>query len=68
MEYHHEMPYGKGGRHELGNIALRCRAHNRYQADLDFGTKFMRDKRRGKGPHCRVARRNLTARPSQNRT
>jgi 5-methylcytosine-specific restriction endonuclease McrA len=47
MEYHHERPYGKGGQHGAGNIALRCRAHNRYQADLDFGSEFMRDKRHG---------------------
>jgi hypothetical protein len=52
IEYHHEVPYGKGGRHETANIALRCRAHNRYQADLDFGTEFMLSKRRGVGPHA----------------
>ncbi len=46
IEYHHEIPYGKGGCHEVENIALRCRAHNQYQADLDFGRDFMRSKRR----------------------
>ncbi|GAF87455.1 unnamed protein product, partial [marine sediment metagenome] len=51
IEYHHENPYGKGGQHEAGNIALRCRAHNRYQADLDFGREFMRDKRHRNSPH-----------------
>ena len=34
MEYHHDRPYGKGGQHGADNIALRCRAHNQYQADL----------------------------------
>jgi hypothetical protein len=33
------------------NIALRCRAHNQYQADLDFGKDFMRGKRRSNNPH-----------------
>lgn len=33
------------GAHEATNIALRCRSHNQYQADLDFGAAFMRDKR-----------------------
>lgn len=47
LEYHHEIPYGKGGQHESRNIALRCRAHNQYQADLDFGIEFMRGKRAG---------------------
>jgi hypothetical protein len=51
MEYHHEKPYGKGGQHDAGNIALRCRAHNQYQADLDFGRNFMRDKRRSNSLH-----------------
>jgi 5-methylcytosine-specific restriction endonuclease McrA len=45
MEYHHEQPYGKGGQHEADNLALRCGAHNQYQADLDFGKNFMRNKR-----------------------
>jgi hypothetical protein len=51
VEYHHEKPYGKGGQHEAGNIALRCRAHNQYEADLDFGRSFMRGKRRSNSPH-----------------
>jgi hypothetical protein len=46
IEYHHEIPYGKGGQHQVDNIALRCRAHNQYQADLDFGREFMRRRRR----------------------
>jgi len=51
VEYHHERPYGKGGQHEAGNIALRCRAHNQYQADLDFGRDFMRHRRRSDSQH-----------------
>jgi len=47
VEFHHVTPYAKGGQHEASNIALRCRAHNQYEADLDFGQKFMRDKRCG---------------------
>ena len=62
MEYHHEKPYGKGGQHEAGNIALRCRAHNQYQADLDFGREFMRDKRHGNRPHSARNARDPLAR------
>jgi len=51
IEYHHEMPFGKGGQHVVGNIALRCRAHNQYQADLDFGLEFMRAKRGSNSSH-----------------
>jgi 5-methylcytosine-specific restriction endonuclease McrA len=46
LEYHHIRPYGKGGGHEADNIALRCRAHNQHQADLDFGRGFMDRKRK----------------------
>jgi len=42
IEYHHVIPYGKGGRHSVGNIALRCRPHNQYQAELDYGRGFVR--------------------------
>ncbi|MFT4569339.1 MAG: 5-methylcytosine-specific restriction endonuclease McrA [Hyphomicrobiaceae bacterium] len=48
LEFHHKMPFGRGGQHELGNIELRCHGHNQYQADLDFGRSFMRAKR-GRG-------------------
>ncbi|MFT4572433.1 MAG: hypothetical protein ACI8TX_003281 [Hyphomicrobiaceae bacterium] len=46
LEFHHKMPFGRGGVHEIENIELRCHGHNQYQADLDFGRSFMRAKRR----------------------
>jgi hypothetical protein len=52
VEYHHIVPYGKGGKHESSNIALRCRPHNQHQADLDFGAEFMDQKRRGSFLHA----------------
>ena len=51
LEYHHESPWGKGGRHEVDKIALHRRAHNQHQADPDFGQDFMEHKRRGKSSH-----------------
>lgn len=58
IEYHHKLPFGKGGRHEKDNITLRCHAHNQYQADLDFGQGFMRVRRKGAAQHsARDARR-----------
>ena len=44
------VSFGKGGKHEPDNVALRCRAHNQYQADLDFGTKFMDGRRHNNMP------------------
>jgi 5-methylcytosine-specific restriction endonuclease McrA len=55
VEYHHIDPYGKGGGHEASNIALRCRAHNQHQADLDFGRGFMDRKREGRRPDSKNA-------------
>jgi 5-methylcytosine-specific restriction endonuclease McrA len=37
LEFHHVEPYAKGGPATIANIALRCRRHNQYEADLVFG-------------------------------
>jgi hypothetical protein len=41
LEYHHEHPFARGGPATLENIELRCRAHNQYEAELDFGASHM---------------------------
>jgi hypothetical protein len=37
VEFHHVVPYAAGGKPTVGNIALRCRAHNGYEAELFYG-------------------------------
>jgi hypothetical protein len=37
VEFHHVEAFAGGGRPTMGNIELRCRAHNRYEAELYFG-------------------------------
>jgi hypothetical protein len=37
LEFHHIVPYARGGFATVENIALRCRSHNQYEADLVFG-------------------------------
>ena len=37
LEYHHVTPYARGGNATAANIQLRCRAHNVYEAGLEFG-------------------------------
>ena len=37
LEFHHLQPYGAHGKPTVDNIALRCRAHNRYEAELFYG-------------------------------
>jgi 5-methylcytosine-specific restriction endonuclease McrA len=49
VEFHHRIPYGKGGTHDIDNIELRCRAHNQYEADLEYGASFMATRRHTPG-------------------
>jgi hypothetical protein len=37
LEFHHVHPYGAGGDASIGNIELRCRGHNAYEAELFYG-------------------------------
>jgi 5-methylcytosine-specific restriction endonuclease McrA len=41
IEFHHRIPWARHKEHTIDNIALRCRAHNQYEAELDFGTAHM---------------------------
>ncbi len=41
IEFHHRVPWARCREHEVDNIALRCRAHNQYEAVLDFGAEKM---------------------------
>jgi hypothetical protein len=39
LEFHHIVPFARGGPTTLENIALRCRAHNGYESGLAFGSR-----------------------------
>ncbi len=41
IEFHHRVPWARCKEHTVDNIALRCRAHNQYEAVLDFGEAHM---------------------------
>jgi 5-methylcytosine-specific restriction endonuclease McrA len=45
LEYHHVVPYARGGATGAANLELRCRAHNAYEAEREFG-----EYRRGGAP------------------
>jgi hypothetical protein len=36
LEFHHVLPYAKGGTATVDNVELRCRAHNLYEAERHF--------------------------------
>jgi len=37
LEFHHVVAFALGGQATVENIALRCRAHNQFEARLEFG-------------------------------
>jgi hypothetical protein len=39
VEFHHVWTRAKGGPATVGNISLRCRRHNQYEAELVFGPR-----------------------------
>jgi len=41
VELAHLHPWAKGGEHSVDNVSLRCRAHNVYEANRDYGPLFM---------------------------
>lgn len=41
LEFHHIDNWARGAEHRPDEIELRCRAHNLYQAVLDYGAAFM---------------------------
>jgi hypothetical protein len=43
LEFHHVVPYSSGGDTTVDNLELRCAAHNRYEAEPDFGL-FVRER------------------------
>jgi hypothetical protein len=46
LEFHHRHPFGIGGDHSPGNIALLCPTHNRFLAERDYGRETIRRHRR----------------------
>jgi hypothetical protein len=51
LEFHHRRPFGHGGDHSLANVALACRCHNGYLAEVDYGREAIaRHRRSGARP------------------
>jgi hypothetical protein len=49
LEFHHIVPYARGGLATVENISLRCRRHNQYEAQLIFGPRGVPAAREGQG-------------------
>lgn len=39
LEFHHVIPFARGGPTTVENLALRCRAHNCHESELAFGAR-----------------------------
>jgi hypothetical protein len=66
LEFHHRHPVAMGGEHSPHGIALACKAHNFYLAEVDFGRAAMtRYRRSSTGPPS--PRRSSTGPPGPRR-
>ncbi len=45
LELDHVTPVSRGGASTVGNLRLRCRTHNQYEAEQTLGERFMNTKR-----------------------
>jgi len=46
LEFHHVQAHALKGPPTVENIALRCRRHNQYEAELTFGPRVPREEAR----------------------
>ena len=46
LEFHHRHPFALGGRHSVDGMALLCRTHNGFLAEIDFGRAAVARRRR----------------------
>ena len=53
VEFHHRIPYARDGTHDIDNIELRCRAHNQYEGELEYGARFMARRRNSQSHHTK---------------
>ena len=70
LEFHHRLPYALDGAPTAANTALRCRTHNAYEAEIDFGFRGprARSETRTRIDTSRGGRMSLTAPARRNPT
>jgi hypothetical protein len=66
LEYDHVEPVARGGTATVQGMRLRCRAHNQYTAEREFGAGFMARKREAAQHAAEKARaRAVAAEPAR---
>ena len=61
VEFHHVNNWARGAEHDPAEIELRCRAHNQYQAVLDYGAELIAARRRSRPSRARERGRRSSA-------
>ncbi|WP_394841803.1 HNH endonuclease [Pendulispora brunnea] len=61
LELDHRKPRARGGSDEASNIRVRCKRHNGWSAERDFGRNFI-DKRKAEHPRQRVHESDIALR------
>lgn len=46
VEFHHVVPFARGGDHSVENLRLLCGPHNGHQAELDYGRDLIEERKR----------------------
>ncbi|HYN05289.1 MAG TPA: hypothetical protein VE359_22760, partial [Vicinamibacteria bacterium] len=54
LEFHHRRPFGHGGDHSVANVALACKCHNGYLAEVDYGREATARHRRSETRHLEL--------------
>ena len=67
LEYHHLVPWARGGESTVENLTLRCRAHNAYEAELSMGRRH-RSTRTGASRDARGGSKRATSPITARRT
>ena len=64
LELDHIEPIARGGESTVGNLRLRCRVHNQFEAECMFGPEFMSGKREQARGSAAQAKANAAAKAS----
>jgi 5-methylcytosine-specific restriction endonuclease McrA len=48
IQFHHIIPFERGGPPTVENLTLHCAAHNRYEAEQEYGEAYVREAKEGR--------------------
>jgi hypothetical protein len=65
IEFDHIETFANGGLATAGNLRLRCKPHNQYCAELEFGAEFMRQKCDSARRAAAMRRETAAAKPAE---